>query len=428
MRIPRLLCLLALVSTPAALTAQEPTGGGGTGRELRVFLDCQTHGCDFDHLRTESPWLAFVRDRTAADVHVLVTALGTGGGGSQYTLAFVGLGPFAGRADTLHFVTEPGQPADLVREGLTRTVQLGLVPWVMRTPQSRGLRLAFDDEAGGNEAAAPADDPWNAWVFSVGADASVEKEEQQDELDLDGDFSARRITGVWKLGLSAAGSFTRDRFELEDRTVTNLRESYRGGAVAVHSLGAHWGVGAQLSLSSSTFENTKLAVRAAPAVEWSVWPYAEATRRQLTFQYSVGITSLRYREETIFDKLEETRPTQAFVTGYDVQQPWGSAYAELEAASFLDDLGQFRVVFDSWLDLRLFRGFSLRVGGSASLIRDQLSLVKRDATSEEILLQRRALATDYRYDLRVGVNYTFGSIYNSVVNPRFGTGPGQILR
>ncbi|HEX6631973.1 MAG TPA: hypothetical protein VF048_12820, partial [Gemmatimonadaceae bacterium] len=97
-------------------------------------------------------------------------------------------------------------------------------------------------------------------------------------------------------------------------------------------------------------------------------------------------------------------------------------------ASFLDDLTQNRVEFDANLGVRLVRGLSLRLGGYASLIRDQLSIVKRDATPEEILLQRRALATDYRYSAYVGLTYTFGSIFNSVVNPRFGSGPGNILR
>ena len=54
--------------------------------------------------------------------------------------------------------------------------------------------------------------------------------------------------------------------------------------------------------------------------------------------------------------------------------------------------------------------------------------MKRDATPEEILLERRALLTNYRYGAFVGISYTFGSIFNSVVNPRFGTGPGSILR
>ena len=37
---------------------------------VRVFLDCQF--CDFDYLQVETPWVAFVRDRTAGDVHVLL--------------------------------------------------------------------------------------------------------------------------------------------------------------------------------------------------------------------------------------------------------------------------------------------------------------------------------------------------------------------
>ena len=53
-------------------------------------------------------------------------------------------------------------------------------------------------------------------------------------------------------------------------------------------------------------------------------------------------------------------------------------------------------------------------------MRDQLSLPRSSATDQEILLQRRELATEYQYSLSVGVSYTFGSIYNNVVNPRFG--------
>ena len=44
---------------------------------VRVFLDCEF--CDFDYLQVETPWVAFVRDRTADDVHVLLTRIETGG-------------------------------------------------------------------------------------------------------------------------------------------------------------------------------------------------------------------------------------------------------------------------------------------------------------------------------------------------------------
>jgi hypothetical protein len=395
-----------------------------------VFLDCDV--CDTDYMRTETPWVAFVRDRTVGDVHVLVTRLGTGSGGNEYTVNFVGLGAFRGRTDTLSFVSQPNQANDLVRQGLTRTIQLGLMPFVARSPQAAALRFSFDGGAGAPSTEPPGEDRWHAWVLSVGANGSMEREQRQDELNLNGSFNARRITPMWKVGVSANGNSNRNRFRLEDdgveRTVTNVRDSYGGGAVVVRSIGPHWGSGAQLSASSSTFQNTRLAIRAAPAMEYSVWPYEEATRRQLTLQYSVGVSSFRYQEETIFSRLAETRPNQAFVISYDVQQPWGSADAELETASFLDNFSQYRVEADAGVRLRLFRGFALNVGGYASLIRDQISILKRNATPEEVLLQRRALGTDYRYGGHLGVSYTFGSIFNSVVNPRFGTGPGQILR
>lgn len=37
-----------------------------------------------------------------------------------------------------------------------------------------------------------------------------------------------------------------------------------------------------------------------------------------------------------------------------------------------------------------------------------------------MLRRRQALATDYEYELSIGISYTFGSIFNNIVNPRFG--------
>ena len=143
---------------------------------------------------------------------------------------------------------------------------------------------------------------------------------------------------------------------------------------------------------------------------------------------SLGVSAFDYREETIYGKFRETRPTQSFIVGYDVMQPWGEGQASLEISGFLDDFSQYRLEFDGDIEIRLFRDFELRVGGNAALIRDQLAFVKREATPEKVLLRLRQLRTDYEYDLSVGLGYTFGSIFNSVVKPRFGRGPGSILR
>ena len=422
-----------MVGGEAGASAQDPVGRSQTG-PLRIFLDCDF--CDFDYVRTEIPWVEYVRDRTVAEVHVLITQIGTGSGGSQYTVDFVGVGPFAGRSDTLQFVSQPTDVVDDVRRGLIRTIQLGLARYVARTPQGTRLRISYDEPDDDDEQRAlrPGQrDPWNAWVFEIGADGRVEREEQVNDREIEASLEATRVTPAWKVGFAGDAEFLRELYEIEEengeeRTVTRLREEYSAGGIVVKSLGSHWGIGSEATFSSSTFENIQLAFRAAPAIEYSLWPYEEATRRQLTFQYSVGVSAFDYREETIYGKFRETRPTHAFIVGYDVVRPWGNGDASLESSGFLDDMRQYRLELDGEISIRLFRGFSLNVGGSAALIRDQLALVKRAATPEEILLRLRQLRTDYQYDMSVGFRYTFGSIFNSVVNPRFGGGPGDILR
>ena len=52
----------------------------GIGQEVRVFLDCQGPGCDFDLTRREITWVTWVRDREDADVHLLVRFTPSGSG------------------------------------------------------------------------------------------------------------------------------------------------------------------------------------------------------------------------------------------------------------------------------------------------------------------------------------------------------------
>lgn len=421
--------LLAVVA-PAAdaqdATPPEPASEPSSSR-IRVVVDCDF--CDDDYLRVETPWVTFVRDRAVSDVYLLITRLDTGSGGQQYTLLSLGQNGYDMRRDSIVFDTPPNATDDARRVELVRQIQLALVPYAVHTSAAGTLEVVSTMPSDGEDEPVLIDDPWNAWVFEVGGSTEASAERSQSELELRGDVSAQRITPELKLGLSAHVNFDRSRFQLDDGDgkVSSTQKDYHGGAVAVASLSDHWGAGAEASASSSTYDNTQLAVRAAPAIEYSLFPYDEATRRQLVFQYSVGVSLFQYREETIFDRTREVRPTHALVVGYDVQQPWGSAETTLQASSYLDNTAQNRMDIDADWEIRLMQGLDLEFGGRAALIHDQIGIPKRDATPEEILLQRRALGTSYRYNMRVGLNFTFGSIFNSVVNPRFGTGPGDIL-
>lgn len=54
-----------------------------------------------------------------------------------------------------------------------------------------------------------------------------------------------------------------------------------------------------------------------------------------------------------------------------------------------------------------------------SVPRDQIYLARGKLSDENTLLRRRQLASKYSYHGGVGLSYTFGSIFNNVVMPRF---------
>jgi hypothetical protein len=71
------------------------------------------------------------------------------------------------------------------------------------------------------------------------------------------------------------------------------------------------------------------------------------------------------------------------------------------------------------MSVRLAKQLSVYFEIESEIIHDQLYLPKGDASLEDVLLRRRKLATTYEISGNIGIRFTFGSIYNSVVNERF---------
>ena len=132
------LCVALGVSVEPLL-AQDMTRTSNS--TLRVFLDCSRR-CDRDHFRREVPFVNYVRDRRVADVHVLITQQRSGAG-NEYTFAFIGLQEFVGRADTLRFIASSTNTSDETRDAQTRTLALGLIPFVAATPVAQRLRILY---------------------------------------------------------------------------------------------------------------------------------------------------------------------------------------------------------------------------------------------------------------------------------------------
>ena len=402
---------------PAAPLAAPDTG---RAEAVRVYLECSQ--CDFDYLRTEVTFVNYVRDRQVADVVVFVTSMGTGGGGRLFTVAFLGHGAFAGRTDTLTYTVYATSTPVERRAVFVRTVSQGLMRYAAHSALAPHLAIRYQPPAG-TEPPRQGRDPWDYWVFQIGVNGYLQGQSATSDRNLYGNVSANRTTEQWKIGLSAYASTNRSRYDIDSvTTFISTRESYGGSGLVVRSLGGHWSAGASANAQRSTYSNLALRLRASPALEYDVFPYAQAQRRSLTVRYAAGVEYSRYIDKTLYGVTYEGRPVHSLAVSYYVRQPWGNINLSASHSQYLHDLSKLSDQISAGLNLRVLQGVSFNLNGSYARVRDQLYLPAAGATSDEIIARQRALATDYRYYVSVGFSYRFGSIYNNIVNPRFSSG------
>ena len=380
----------------------------------RVFLDCNR--CDRDFFRERLTYVNFVRDRIEADAHILITEQNTGSGGREFTFAFIGLGDFESVKHTLVHASGPTDTQDEIRRAQLDILEKGLFPFILETPLVKYMNVDFRRSL---EPTA-VKDPWKFWVFSLSADGRFRGESSQTSRSIDLNLSANKVTPDIKIRLGLSGEFDYKEYDYDDELIISKQDEKDFSGMVVKSINDHWSVGGWMEAGSSTYGNVDLHLTVAPAVEYNFFPYSESTRRQLFARYRVGWNSIDYIEETIFNKIEESLINESLTIGLALREPWGNVSASIEGSHYFNDFQKNRLEMMSSIDVRLFKGFSVEVRGRYDLIRDQLNLPLEGATLDEVLLQRKELATDFDYSISVGFRYTFGSVYSNVVNPRFG--------
>lgn len=415
---------LGLVAGPTNAFAQSPLGASSDSISAdlpHVFLDCQAAGCDTDFLRTELTWLNFVRDRTLARVHLLATSRSTGSGGSELTVAFLGQSDAVTRADTVVEFSPQGATFDEQRRLLARVIGQGMMRFVTGTPLASRLSISYRAPAGRPASATRgARDRWGLWVFRLNASGFVDGDENAKSSSVSGSFRAARTTAGWKTVLAVSMNYRENHYTLsEGEKFATYRNSYSAEALQVRSLDEHWSLGVQGNASSSVVSNLELGTRVGPAIEYDIFPYSESTRRQIVLRYSVGVKSLRYDSLTVFDKLNETLLDHRFVVAADMTQPWGGMGGSISFNQYFADLSKRSFNVNAGVSWRIVTGLNLNADFGYSRIQDQINIKRGELTDEEILLQLRQQQTGYSYYGSVGLSYTFGSIFQNVVNPRF---------
>ncbi len=369
-----------------------------------------------DYIRKEIPYVNYVRDIKDAGVYIISTKQRTGSGGTEFTYYLVGQNENAGMRDTLSFVSAPDATYEEVRKKEVNTLKLGLIRYMVKTPLAQYIQISFSEPI----SATVSTDRWDSWVFRAQINGWFSGQQSYYTTNLNGSFSANRVTEDWKINLRARYNYGIEKFEIDEETIMSETNSKSISALIVKSISDHWSYGGSLYLGSSVYNNLDRSISVMPGIEYDIFPYSQSTRKQLRILYSVGYNYFNYSDTTIYDMIREGHAQHSLSVAYAVVQKWGTIDLSSEYSNYLYDWSKNNLSLYGNLNLRIIKGLSVNFSGGASVLHDQLGLVKSGATTEEILLQKKELATQFAYWGSFGVSYTFGSIYNNVVNPRFG--------
>ncbi len=380
---------------------------------IDVFLDAEF--IDESFLREEFPQVNYVRNRDVANVHLLGTIQQTGAG-RQYEFYFIGLDEFAGKSDTLSYFSSGESTDTEIRDGYTRVIKIGLLPFMVLANEYPEFEFVGDSRPQGGNVVEK--DPWDSWVFETSVRGNIEGEESSDSKSLEGTFSAGRVTPEWRYDLFMQSETNERNFKYDTISITDKTVDRKIIAQIVNSLGDHFAIGIEGGVSRSTRENFKLNYTFSPEIEYNFYPYAMSSRRQLRLAYYIGLDGRKYEEETIFDKTEEKIGFEKFALGYVSKEQWGEVSTTITFQHFLRNFKENNLGINASIDIRIWKGLSWNLSGSYSIINDDINISKTEVRPDDLLLGSRQLATSESYNIRTGISFTFGSLYNNVVNIR----------
>jgi hypothetical protein len=384
--------------------------------QLSIFLDCRV--CDSEYLRQNLGNVQFVRDQFLGDVHVFFVTQRNGSGGRSYEVDFIGKKEFEAINYKLRFSTDANMTRDEVRQRVLKNLKLGLVRfWIAKgTTEDVTVSVPIPEDEKEN---VEEDDPWNYWLFQLGAGGFFDGQEQSRFSNININASARRVTETNKFSFRVRFSESRNVFEFEGEEIVGINDRKSINVSDILSINDHWSYGFFGFVGSSTFNNTDLQWTFRPALEYSFFNYVDSAKKQLTVSYRNGIRYNDYIERTLFNETEEYLWEHGLQLGGRVNQEWGNINAEVSFNQFLNDTSLYAMNFFVGTRIRLFKGFNFNVSGSYSITRNQINLPGGNLSLEELLLQQQQLQSGYNYFVNIGFSYAFGSIYNTIVNPRF---------
>ena len=381
--------------------------------KIKAFLKCN---CDARYIQQNTLFIDYVRDQNLSDLEIFVFEITSGSGGTEYTFNFYGKKKLNNRKNSLVVFLDPSLTSNERREKLLKTYVLGLAYMLQGTAYQDNFEVKYNLSE--KSSYTSSFDKWKNWVFEISGSFDFEDEKSINEKEYRLDFEIDRVTDLWRVRSDFGIQNNVKTFLGDEESYNSVRNrTYFSGSL-VRSISDHFSTGIFGSFEEDTFRNFKSFLNFSPALEYNIFPYREVLNREITFAYKIGYSHYKYIEETIYGYLNEKQFVQSLTLNLRYRKNWGGIYSYLAASQFLNSQNKNRLTFNNYLNLRIIQGLALRVSGRFQLIRDQINLPKGEVSIEDLLLRQRQIATNFQNTISLGLSYTFGSIFNNIVNTR----------
>ncbi|MGH1387025.1 hypothetical protein [Kordia sp.] len=382
---------------------------------LKIFLDCDV--CDHAYIKQNLSNVQFVRDQDLGDVHLFFVTQRNGSGGRLYEVDFIGKNKFEKISYKIEFSTNTDMTSDIVRSEILKHIKIGLVRFWIENGTINDVTVTVPSLE--SEPEVIEKDAWNFWVFRLGARGYFNGQETNKSSNLNFNVSAKRVTEKNKFSFRASFGENKSTFTFDGNDIIAINNNKSLNVSDVLSINSHWSYGFFGDIGTSTYRNYKLFWRFRPAIEYNFFSYEQSAKKQLVLSYRNGLVFNDYIEQSVFGKEKELIFEHSILLGGSVRQEWGNINGEVSFNQYLHDTTLNSLGFYLGASIRVFKGFNFDVGGNYSITRNQINVPAADVSLEELLLQQQQLQSGYNYWVTIGFSYSFGSIYNSIVNPRF---------
>ena len=380
-------------------------------KQLKVFLDCD---CDENYLKQNTSFLKYVRDQDLADIEIFILDVYTPTGSRSFEINIDGNNIYHEISTSSKVVGYSNDTSSTLRDKLLNKVKLALVPFL----DEGGYNIKIDVDSNLDDYSTK-DDKWKNWVFELSGSYNNDKEETRKTNRYEIEFEIDKLTPEWRIGIDFSRSESNRNFFSNDNIYSSNRKTTSLRARVVRSVSNHFSLGAFVGGFQNTYENIDFQRYIMPAIEYSLFPYEDVLSREVTLAYRIGTGKRNYIEKTIYGYTKQIVYPHGLTLNVKFRKKWGNISSYLRGDQFLNDGTKKRLSLRSSLDIRVFEGLAVRFSSNINLIRDQYNLAASSTSSiEDLLLQQRQIATDYKTSFSVGLSYTFGSIYNSVINTR----------